>query len=319
MSETAYQNAHRDTNKRIVSLGQKLWNERQNLREQEEDSGIVSRLGPDSEGAFVTILLALYKDPNMKGCHTEQSLMRRSAIQVYESAKGAETGSLWCPVSHQYLESQDMKAAHIVPRRLPPSFLDYIFGNGNGSRLHTADNCLIVHQTVERHFDNGDFVIIPADPSEQPIMTWKIQVTKDSAINAGMGTERLGKINGRHLKFMNNKRPAARFLYYHLIMTLLINKRNRQPGWEKYLVELPSKKLFARPGRYLRNSMLLTLAKSAGDLDPGEEARLLGEPGQETFQQEGQLGTEEEDEIARRAFAAREPEEDDEEEDEEYC
>lgn len=133
-------------------------------------------------------------------------------------------------------------------------------------------------------------------------MTWKVQMTNTAAVNSDMGREILGDIDGRHVLFLNNKRPAARFLYYHFVVTLLINKRDRQHGWEKYLVELPSKKPFATPGKYLRNSMLLTLAKSAGDLDPTEEARLLGEIVQETFEGGEQLDEKEEQEIGRRAF-----------------
>lgn len=141
----------------------------------------------------------------------------------------------------------------------------------------------------------------------------------------GTGATSLGEIDGRRLIFKIDNRPVARFLYFHFIVILLLNKRDRQPDWRKYLAELPTKKPFATSGRYLRNSMLLTLAKSAGDMDPTEQALLLGEVGQETFEGEEQLQREEEQEIGRRIFAARETEDDgdgdesDDEEDEELC
>ncbi|KAK4696428.1 hypothetical protein P7C71_g1476, partial [Lecanoromycetidae sp. Uapishka_2] len=72
-------------------------------------------------------------------------------------------------------------------------------------------------------------------------------------------------------------------------------------------------------GRYMRESMLLTLAKSAGDLNVDEEARLLGGEGGETFVEKEKLTDREETEVARRVFEAHEAEDegDDDEEDDE--
>ena len=91
-------------------------------------------------------------------------------------------------------------------------------------------------------------------------------------------------------------------------MTLLRNKKNRQPGWERFSTELPTGKPFATMGRYMRESMLLTLAKNAGDLNPAEEARLLGGDGGETFVEKEKLTEREETEVARRVFEAHEAE-----------
>lgn len=45
-------------------------------------------LGPDSKCVFVNTFPALYKDP-------KQSAIRKSALQVYEFAKGAPNSNLW--------------------------------------------------------------------------------------------------------------------------------------------------------------------------------------------------------------------------------
>ena len=58
-------------------------------------------------------------------------------------------------------------------------------------------------------------------------------------------------------------------------------------------------------GQYMRESMLLALAKAAGDLNAAEEARLLGGEG-ETFTEEQKLSELEEGEVARRALKAHE-------------
>ena len=106
--------------------------------------------------------------------------------------------------------------------------------------------------------------------------------------------------------FKNDNRSAAKFLFYHFIITFLRNKRDRRSGWERFLRELPKGKPFARLGRYMRQSMLLAFVKSAGvtGRDVEEQVRMLGEVGQEAFEQEEWLGEEEELEIARRVMVA---------------
>jgi hypothetical protein len=299
-----HRSSHRATNNRIISLGEELWDQIRGLKADEEKAGKAPVLGPDVEVAFKYTLLALYKDPNLSSKRSTrvQAEMRKSAIQMYDAEKDAPKGKLWCPISQDYFETHYMKTAHIVPRRLGPSVVDYIFGSGTGSRLDTSDNCLFIHTSVERNFDNGNFVLLPADPTESPIKTWRVQLTNLAAKNSDMGRKFLADFDGQNVIFKNDNRPAARFLYFHFIITLLRNKRDRQPGWEKFCVELPTKKPFATPGRYLRQSMLLTLAKCAGDLDADRDASLLGEVGQETFEDKEQLEEKEESEIGRRAM-----------------
>lgn len=63
ISDNDHRKEHRETNKRIISLGNDLWSEQEELRRQEEEEGRVLKLGPDTKGAFIHALLALYKDP----------------------------------------------------------------------------------------------------------------------------------------------------------------------------------------------------------------------------------------------------------------
>ena len=141
-------------------------------------------------------------------------------------------------------------------------------------------------------------------------------MTSTAAILTDMGKTNLKALDGKEPSFKNDHRPASRFLYYHFVITLLRNKRDRQPGCDKFAVELPTGRPFATIGRYMRESMLLVLAKNAGDLNPEEEARLLGGGG-ETFVEEAKLTDSEESEVARRVFEVHEREGDDGESDEE--
>ncbi|KAF7506279.1 hypothetical protein GJ744_012087 [Endocarpon pusillum] len=303
LTDNGYLKDQRNTNTRVISLRDELWKYRQNLRDEEEKAGKTPPLGPDSEGAFVYTLLALYKDPNTssKRSSSEQSNMRKAAIERYESAKDARPGKLWCPISQDYFDAEWMRAAHIVPRRLGSGVVDYIFGSGNGSRLNTTDNCLIIHVNVERSFDNGSFVLVPADPKESPIKRWKIQMTKLSAKHKDLGKKTLAERDGDELVFKNDNRPAARYLYFHFVITLLRNKRDRQPGWEKYYTELRTVEIFATPGPYIRKSMLSALARNIGGLNT-EEEMLIGE--EQTFEEEDRLDEVEEQEIGRRVLMA---------------
>ena len=294
------------------------------MQKQEEKEGRVEKLGPDSKGAFVATLLALYKDPHQsnKRSSTIQTHFRETAIKKYEARKGAPSNKMiWCCFNRQYFPVSNVRAAHIVPRQLGPELMEYIFGSGSGSRLDSADNCLLLESNVEEALDNGSFVLIPVDTDERPILRWKIKITNHAAMNTPVMGGKLREFDNQELIFKNENRPASRFLYYHFVVTLLRNKRDRQPGWEQCLTELRTGKPFATMGRYMRESMLLALAKSANDLDPEDEARLLGGNGGETFVEEQKLTEMEEAEVARRALEARdienEDEYDDEDEDEE--
>ena len=321
ITDSVHRKEHQATNKRIVSLGDDLWKENEQLRLEEEKAGRVPQLNPDAKGAFVHTLLALYKDPrdSKKRSSKIQSSMKAAAIQVYEVKKDTPIiGKIWCCVTQRYYDQEKVRAAHIVPHSLTPSLVDYIFGNGSGARLDTADNCLLMHSDVERAFDNGNFVLLPVDNTRTPILRWKVKITNLAAVNMDILGGVLKDFDGIELSFKNERRPASRFLYYHFVITLLRNKRDRQPGWEKFLVELSTDKPFATMGRYMRESMLLTLVKSAGDLDVEAEARLLGgEEGGETFVEKERLAEIEESEVARRIFEALEAKEGEEEGEEE--
>ena len=215
-------------------------------------------------------------------------------------------GRLYCVISGDWFENEDMKAAHIVPYRLGPEIVDYVFGAGTGSRLLSADNCLMMHTTVKRAFDKGSFVLLPVDPNERPIKRWKIQVTNSGALDTtDLGKRPLRDRAGAELIFKNPNRPTARFLYFHFVVTLLRARRDRQSGWETYRTTLPTGKPFATMGPYLRKSLLLTLAKAVGDLDADSEVELLGEEGKELFADDRKLSPSEEDEVARRILEAK--------------
>ncbi|MCJ1280209.1 hypothetical protein MMC21_008036 [Puttea exsequens] len=225
-----------------------------------------------------------------------------------------------CTITNDWFDRKDVKAAHIVPMRLGSASVDYIF-TGFGSRLVTPDNFILMHTTVERAFDKGLFVFIAAKKDEYPIKTWKIQVTNDSAIHSNAGRVQFGDLNGKEVVWMNYERPASKFLYFHFVVSLLVNKRDRNDGWERHMTSLTTGKPFATPGAYMRKSMLLYIAKIAGDLSPDEEVAILGQEEKELFEHKKKINDTMAEEIARRVIETvdllKEDDEEYEEEDEE--
>ena len=310
---TDYEKEVQVTNKRINSIGDDLWKYMQTLKKLEEDLELIPVLGPDSKGAHVSTLLSLYKDPSPKGkrSKTEQANMRQATIKMYSVKEDPLPDDpleemLWCVISGDRYEGPDMETGHLVPPRLRPSVVDYLFGEGAGARLHSPDNYLMMHRSVKRHFDKGDFVLMPKDPAEKPLKTWVVQMTNLTADNATMGLKKLKDLQGKEVQFRNLNRPAVRFLYFHFIITLLKNKWERHAGWERYLTDLPMERPFATLGPHLRSSMLLALVKTASDYDEDFEVAVqLGSEGTELFAEKHTLCQAEEEELARRVLEAQ--------------
>lgn len=94
--------------------------------------------------------------------------------------------------------------------------MNCILGSGTKSRLHTADNCLLLNVLAERVFGNVSFVILPMDGKDKFILRWKIQATNSAAVLEDMGNGlKLRDIDVQGLAFRNDRRPAAKSLYYH--------------------------------------------------------------------------------------------------------
>ncbi|KAI4161915.1 MAG: hypothetical protein LQ342_004481 [Letrouitia transgressa] len=293
----------RDCTRRISTYSEELLKQRQSLRLLEEEAGLAPPLHIDAQKNSVLLcaLMAVYKEVK-----PSPMTPRDDAIEKYASAVGAPEkgycGYLWCPVLHHWIEGDKMRCTHIVPHRLNRSIVDYIFEPGTSSRIETASNMLIIDRDVERHFNKGHIVFMPARPQQAPIMDWIVRVTNDDvrkkSLGGGVAVLKLGDLDYRKLRFKSSFRPAVRFLYFHFVMTLLINKRDKRGGWEKYLMELPVGKPFAMPGAYLRQSMLLALTEQAGDFNKDETVEVLDEEGHATFEEVKNMSKDEERDVA---------------------
>ena len=80
-----------------------------------------------------------------------------------------------------YFDEANIIAAHIVPVINRLEIAGCIFGTGSGSQIDSVDNYLVIHTTVERSMDNGDFVLLPAVPQESLLIVWKLHLRNSFA------------------------------------------------------------------------------------------------------------------------------------------
>ncbi|KAL8826139.1 MAG: hypothetical protein Q9191_003986 [Dirinaria sp. TL-2023a] len=322
MTEEDHRKAHRDANIRLISLGAEIWQERKKHRMLEEAANELPALGSDTEGAFTAALLKLYKDQTQYSKRSKiQTQMKGEAIARYGTDQDkSKKLCQWCAISHAYHDKENVTAGQIVPFALGSELVEYICGPGAGLRLNTADNCLLMESKLERQFELGHFVLLPVDLTERPIKRWKVQITNDDALKNQVGNarEQLRDYQGRVLVWKNEERPAARFLYYHFVVTLLRINHYKSQGSAEYSLRLSNEKPFATMGPYFRKSVLLALARQAGDV--GEVTQRMIKEGEAIHDDDTtlKLGDKESDEIARRIlkeFGTDSEDSEDEEED----
>ncbi|KAI1174467.1 hypothetical protein F4777DRAFT_381301 [Nemania sp. FL0916] len=126
-----------------------------------------------------------------------------------------------------------VKAAHIVPFFLDMgSFGEILFGQ-RAQSLQQAGNALLLSERIESWFDKYLLVVVPVNPNETPITRWKTDILSNDIRNELYSDTKVGNdLDGKELIFLNDNRPAARFLYFHFIMALIRGTDLRKHKWE---------------------------------------------------------------------------------------
>ncbi|KAK2821807.1 hypothetical protein FQN49_007651 [Arthroderma sp. PD_2] len=122
-------------------------------------------------------------------------------------------------------------------------------------------NGLMLDKRIATAMDTGNVVIVPVGPpADEESIEWKILVT-DSALRKHVAADgvKWNAIHGKTLTFLGRKRPAKRYLYFRYIMTYLMLKNKGRLDWVQE-VETGGC-MWATPGKYLRRSMLINLAR----------------------------------------------------------
>lgn len=230
------------------------------------------------------------KIPGLKA----QRLDRRKFAQIVHSYLGTEqrhpgdpdgvNTRRFCNVLGIWRDSL-IKCAHIVPHSFHIKEMDHMFGSDEPP-LTSRRNGLSLYSKIEEAFDNCWLTIVPLDSVAATPTNWKI-VLLNPAVKDNLfyldyykltdQTEwRWRDIDGRKLTFLNDNRPARRFLYMRYILAWL---HAEDKGWEGFKDKVPSGQVWASPNKpegYLRKSILLELGKRTGDRLPQDLIRAGG-------------------------------------------
>jgi len=236
---------------------------------------------PDYAAAYAELLTNMWKfhertaDWEARNSHQHDGW--KDGLRHYYNAYDPENEDyLWCPILKEYAPSGNRTAAHIVPHSIGYTNAGYLFGDRDrGSEfIWSMGNGLVMDSGLETLFDKGDFVLVPITAEPGKPSCWRFDLMNEKLrtyhLPSMTGARTYGELDGIELEFKNNNRPAHRFLYYHFVSTLLRYMRYEKPGWAVRVI-LPTGKIWATPGPYLRKSMLKALANAIGDCEPSKE------------------------------------------------
>jgi hypothetical protein len=219
---------------------------------------------------------------------SEQAKFRGTLIEVHEAKHPTEPW-LWDPIMGDYIQEEDVQAAHLFPYMNGQDTMDAIFGKKRPPELFSPRNGLLLCKRLERYFDAGKFVIVPdvefqgngvvsavknwleAEPRE-----YHVRVIDPDWEKIGETVYRqspnltYGQLHSRRLKFISDFRPAARYLYFHYCVQVLRmcwqhSSRGKSSQAAAILQAERGKPFWGTAGRYLPRNMLLALVEEMGD------------------------------------------------------
>ncbi|KAG5984737.1 hypothetical protein E4U55_003381 [Claviceps digitariae] len=253
-----------EAGKRHMSAGEDLWRHQKKRLRLADPSSRALRLLELPASGLAECLLAIYKKSDgVEKTRKRPTHWRRDTLAFYNGRDGNDVGDVgvWCHILGQVVDDAIVKAAHIVPFFVDISSISGILFGDKAESLQEPCNALLISHRLESWFDNYHIVIVPVDVSESPIMRWRTDVISTSVLKEGCYPGIRGRdIHGTELKFRNNNRPAARFLYFHFIMALIRIKDLKRPGWQDIWARYYDQRPFPTPTKYMRKSMLLALA-----------------------------------------------------------
>ncbi|KAK3176942.1 hypothetical protein OEA41_008268 [Lepraria neglecta] len=150
---------------------------------------------------------------------------------------------LWCPVIGDYVDKQNVIAAHMFPYSLGQTAMHNIFGLYDRNELFAIENGLLLCGDAEKRISMGLMAIvpnIPDRPSENQVDEWRNLYPKPYKIRVLDSTHRMMdtcypgqskreihktwiEMDGKPLLFRTDHRPRARYLYWQYCTSVLRN------------------------------------------------------------------------------------------------
>ena len=210
-----------------------------------------------------------------------QSTFRKQLIEYYDSVdpEHAKRRLLWCPIIGDWVESVNLYAAHIFGYMNGQETMTASFGPTEEAELWSPRNGLLISGTAEENFERGLYVIVPDIPenaSVDEVSSWNMSEPKeykikiidpthpriDSTVDRKTGST-WRELDNVRLRFRNDHRPRARYLYYHYCTQILRRAWNMDVQGEILKDEL-KKHFWGTPGKYVRQNMLRAFVEELG-------------------------------------------------------
>ncbi|KAA6410796.1 MAG: hypothetical protein FRX48_05106 [Lasallia pustulata] len=145
--------------------------------------------------------------------------------------------------------------------------MDQIFGPGAHEDLFGVRNGLVMSPLIEGNCDTHNLVIVPkralTDSNAVDERVFRIvdhQIDDNPVHELGMTYKEL---DDRQLKFLSDARPAARYLYFQYVVTMLLARSSNNNPKAQEIDAACRGTAWATPGPYIRHSMLRALMQSS--------------------------------------------------------
>ncbi|KAI0454184.1 hypothetical protein F5B21DRAFT_514935 [Xylaria acuta] len=236
-----------------------------------------NKLAHAEDWSYIDLLASRLKEPSastvtMKNPRNpdKQARWRKAVIKVYDAES---VDGVWCPVSQQYQPVQYITAARIVRHNVGEPAAVHLFGALNNSDGHiwSIKNGIPLLTVYEDMLDNGKIAIVPTKDGKDLMVVVLDEAERARLPGPNVATPMGQTLHGRTLKFLNDHRPAMRYLYFCFAMNLLRRQKFQVDGWWKDRIGFADTPFFPTPGKWVRETTLRKLAIRIGHL-PTDEA-----------------------------------------------
>ncbi len=212
---------------------------------------------------------------------SDQSRFRAACIREYASKHpDPRRPSLWCPILKTWVHERDTTAAHIFAYMHGQDVMNSVFGSMESPELFSPLNGMIISTYVEDKFDRGFMAIVPRLPDHPTVAQmslwnnskpkqYKICILNfaDADIDNFIGStsdQTWRDLHDSPVKFKNDFRPRARYLYFHYCMQILRRAWGADNKSGQRIKNEFGKGYWGTIGPYLPKSMLLAFVEELG-------------------------------------------------------
>jgi hypothetical protein len=226
---------------------------------------------------------------------SDQSKIRDLMKQAYCPGYTA----VWEPVLGTWVDNGFAIAAHLFPWQSADA-MESIFGLGAREELFSSANGIFLHPAIEKAFNRGFLVLVPdtkMDP-ENPSAPWEDREERHNALRAweatypreyriavldatphsmtenvlanglyNLGFETLAELHGRRLKFLNDARPRARYVWWTFLSAVTQLTWRGAAGSFDSLTQrevVKGTRYWGTHGKYVKKNMLLGFVQELG-------------------------------------------------------